>query len=142
MNRDDFAKFVARTIDEVIKLAEKQSVQKLPRQCAFRWLGRSHPLLRDGIVEHIVQRVWLDEDHIYPCVDIGVADLLDDGSLLIVGNIAGYAPKAFGMNWTGRDGPFIHIVGEPFMAKIAGRKCRWSPETDALDFTVPDMKRL
>src|SRR5271167_1595063 len=42
----------------------------------------------------------------YPCVDLGVGDLLEDGSLIIVGNVSGNAPRLFGQNWTGREGPF------------------------------------
>lgn len=107
MKRDEFAAFVESTIEQVTRLAEKKSGKPLNRKDAFRWLGRSHPIITENVVEHIVSRVFVDEEHIYPCVDIGVGDILEDGSLLIIGSVAGYAPRSCGTNWTGRAGPFV-----------------------------------
>jgi hypothetical protein len=64
------------------------------------WVAQT-PRITENIVEQIVKRVFIDEEHIYPCVDLGVGDLLEDGSLLIVGNVSGHAPRPFGQNWTG-----------------------------------------
>jgi hypothetical protein len=141
MNREDFAAFVARTLDDVIQLAEEKCGKELPRKIAFRWLGRSHPIVSGNIVDHIVERVFVDEEHICPCVDMGVADILEDGTLLIVGNVAGYAPRPFGRNWTGRDGPFVRIVGRPFLDKMAGKKYEWSPD-GVFGYIMPDMAKL
>ena len=141
MNREDFAALVARTLDDVIQLAEEKCGKELPRKIAFRWLGRSHPVVSENIVEHIVERVFVDEKHIFPCVDIGVGDILEDGTPLIVGSVAGYAPRPFGQNWTGRDGPFVRIVGRPFLNKMAGKKDRWSPD-EVFAFITPDMAKL
>lgn len=33
-----------------------------------------------------LKQVFVEEEHIYPCVDIGVGDILEDGSLLIIGS--------------------------------------------------------
>jgi len=121
MTREDFVRFVEETIEDVIRLAEQKCGKRLPRAYVFRWLGRAQPLIAENVVEHIVQRVFVDEEHIYPCVDIGVGDLLDDGSLLIVGSVAGYAPRPFGENWMGRKGPFIHIIGAPLLNRMAGQ---------------------
>jgi hypothetical protein len=140
MNRETFAAFVARTLDDVIQLAEEKCGKELSRKIAFRWLGPSHPVVSENIVEHIVERVFMDEEHIYPCVDIGVGDTLDDGTLLIVGTVAGYAPRPFGQNWTGRDGPFVRIVGGPFLNKMAGKKDSWSPDKP-FAFITPDMAK-
>ncbi len=140
MNREDFTAFVARTLDDVIQLAEEKCGKELPRKIAFRWLGRSYPVVSENIVEHIVERVFVDEEHIFPCVDIGVGDILEDGTLLIVGSVAGYAPRPFGQNWTGRDGPFVRIVGGPFLNKMAGKKDSWSP-SDSFHFISPDMAK-
>lgn len=137
MNRADFAAFVTRTLDEVIQLAEEKCGKELSRKIAFLWLGRS--VVSENIVEHIVERVFVDEEHIYPCVDIGVGDVLEDGTLLIVGSVAGYAPRPFGQNWTGRDGPFVRIVGGPLLNKMAGRKDSWSPEKLSFAYITPDM---
>lgn len=141
MKREELAAFVGRTIEDVIHLAEEKSGKTLQRKYSFRWLGRSHPTVSDGIVDHIVERVFVDEDHIYPCVDIGVADTLADGSLLIVGSVAGYAPRRFGPNWTGRMGPFVHVVGQPFLNRIAGKETAWSVE-GSFSYIIPDMKKL
>jgi len=141
MNREDFAALVARMLDDVIQLAEEKCGKELQRKIAFRWLGRSHPVVSENIVEHIVERVSVDEEHIFPSVDIGVGDILEDGTPLIVGSVAGYAPRPFGQNWTGRDGPFVRIVGRPFLNKMAGKKDRWSPD-EVFAFITPDMAKL
>jgi hypothetical protein len=52
----------------------------------------------ENIVEQIVNHAFIDEEHIYPCVDLGGGDLLEDGSLLIVGNVEGCPPRPFGRN--------------------------------------------
>jgi hypothetical protein len=88
-----------------------------------------------------VQRVFVDAEHIYPCVDIGVGDLQNDSSLLIIGSVAGYAPRAFGENWTGRKGPFIHIIGAPFLARMAGKSTSSSSE-GVFGYSIPDMENL
>jgi hypothetical protein len=141
MTREEFTRFVEDTIEEVISLAEQKCGKALPRSYAFRWLGRSQPLITENVVEHIVQRVFVDDEHIYPCVDIGVGDLLDDASLLIVGSVAGYAPRPFGDNWTGRKGPFVHIIGAPLLNRIAGRPAG-SSSGDVFAYSIPDMQNL
>jgi hypothetical protein len=138
MNREDFAAFVARTLDDIVQVAEEKCGKQSSRKIAFVWLGNSHRIVSENIVEHIVERVFVDEEHIYPCVDIGVGDLLDDGTLLIVGSVAGYAPRPFGQNWTGRDGRFVRIVGNPFVNKMAGKKDSWAPDK-AFVFITPDV---
>jgi len=114
--------------------------ETLPRKYSFRWLGRSHPVVEQNVVEHIVERVFVDEEHIYPCVDLGVADLLEDGSLLIVGNVAGYGQQPFGHNWTGREGPFVPVVGMPLLNKMAGKPSNWTPD-GTFAFITPDLKK-
>jgi|SRR5580765_3701044 len=141
MKREEFAAFVESTIEEVISLAEEKCGKTLQRKYAFRWLGRSHPTVSDNVVEHIVERVFVDEEHVYPCVDIGVGDILEDGSLLIIGSVAGYAPRPFGPNWTGRMGPFVHVVGQPFLNRITGKDTKWSAE-GTFSYIIPDMKKM
>jgi hypothetical protein len=140
MNREDFAAFAAKTLDDVIQLAEEKCGNELPHRIAFQWLGLSHPVVSENIVEHIVSRVFVDDEHIFPCVDIGVGDVLEDGTLLIIGSVAGYAPRPFGRNWTGRDGPFVHIVGAPFLNKMAGREDHWSADKP-FGFITPDVAK-
>ena len=98
MDRETFRTFVEKTIEEVVALAEEQAKKKLPRKLAFQWLGKGKPRVKENIVDHIMERVFIDEEHIYPCVDIGVADWLEDGTVLIIGNVAGYSPRQFGKN--------------------------------------------
>jgi hypothetical protein len=112
-SKGEFTAFVRRTLKEVIQLAETHTPTVLPRKMKFRWLGHD-ALIDEGIVEEIVNRVYVDEQNIYPCVDIGVGDLADDGSPIIVANVAGYSPRPFQKNWTGREGPFVFIIGQPF----------------------------
>ena len=134
----EFSAFVARTLEEVIRVAEAHTGTVLPRNMKFRWLGND-ALIDEGIVEAIVNRVYVDTENIYPCVDIGVGDLSDDGSPIIIANVAGYGPKPFQKNWTGRDGPFVFIIGQPYLDKLAGNNC---PSTRGFCFITPDMKNL
>jgi hypothetical protein len=141
MTREEFTRFVEKTVEEVICLAERKCGKELPRSYVFRWLGRSQPLITANVIEYIVQRVFVDEDHIYPCVDIGVGDLLEDGTLLIVGSVAGYSPRQFGENWTGRQDPFIHIIGAPLLNRMAGKPTGSSTD-DIFGYIIPDMQNL
>lgn len=140
MNREEFSTLVTTTLEEVVRFAEEKAAQKLPRKFVFQWLGRANSRITDNIVERVVERVFIDEEHIYPCVDLGVADLLEDGSLLIVGSVSGHAPRPFGRNWTGREGPFVPIVGISFLNKMAGVKDDFSPDRP-FHFITADMSK-
>lgn len=137
MEREPFVAFVSQVIQDVVLLAEQQSGKQLPRRLAFQWLGNGHPRITKDIAEYIVQRIYVDSEHIYPCVDIGVGDLLDDGYLLIVANVAGYAPCTFRRNWTGRLGPFVYIVGAPLLARLEGKTFQWTPEAGSFGYNIP-----
>jgi hypothetical protein len=117
MDREQFKAFVEETIENVIRFAEEHTGKQLPRKYCFQWVFKPKLFCTD-IPEVITQAVYQDENHIRPCVDIGVGDLLEDGTLVIQGIIAGYAPKPFGKNWAGRDGPFVYAVGQNFVNKI------------------------
>lgn len=120
MTREEFKQFVERTLEEVVQLAEKQTGKILSRKIAFHWFAReSDPIITKDIAEYITQRIYIDENHIYPIVDIGVADVLDDGTVLIEAIIAGYSPQHFQKNWTGRDGPFVHMVSQNVIDKLS-----------------------
>jgi hypothetical protein len=92
--RPEFTAFVTQTLEDVIKFAEQYTGKTLSRRISFRWLSQDQ-LMGEGIVETIVRRVYVDEDHIYPCVDIGVGDLSENGAPIIVANVAGYSPRPF-----------------------------------------------
>lgn len=119
MNRYEFKTFVDQTLENVISFAEEKAGQKLSRQFCFYWLGHETETTCQDISESIAQRVYVDERHIYPCVDIGVVDILEDGTLMISASIAGYAPGPFQKNWTGRDGPFVYMIGEKALNKLS-----------------------
>lgn len=128
MNRAEFSTFVSMALEEAILFAEDKAGQKLPRTFSLQWLGRSERAT-ENIVEHIVERVFIDEEHICPDVDLGVCDLLEDGSLLIVGIVAGYPhPRPFGRNSTGSEGPFAPVVGISFLNKLVGVNDTFSPD--------------
>lgn len=141
MTRAEFTTFVEATLEDVIALAEEQSGKRLSREIAFQWLFSKDEPLRERIVAAIVDRVYVDENAIYPCVDIGVGDLLDDGTPLIVASVAGYPPRPFGQNWTGRAGPFVRIIGGPFMAKVSGSRTDGGRNTasGAFGYFIVDM---
>jgi hypothetical protein len=47
----------------------------------------------------------------------------------------------FGKNWTGRDGPFVHIIGAPFLNRAAEHPTQ--PSWDGVvPYSIPDMKNL
>jgi hypothetical protein len=137
VNRDEFTLFVQHTLEEVILLAEQYTGKSLSRKIGFRWITQTEPL-REGIVEAIVNRVYVDKDHIFPCVDIGVGDLLEDGTPVIMASVAGYSPRPFQKNWTGREGPFVFIIGQPFLSKLAGKKV---DPRKLFQFVIPGMKK-
>jgi len=118
MTKEKFLKFVEETLEEVINLAEKESGKSLSRKIAFRWLFQKDEPIKENIARHITEKVYVDENNIYPCVDIGVSDILDDGTLIIFANIAGYSPEPFGKNWRGKESPFIYIIGHQFLNKV------------------------
>jgi hypothetical protein len=138
MTRIEFTRFTAGAVEDVIRLAEERCGKPVSRSVAFQWLGSKEQPIRDAVVETIVDRVFVDEEHIYPCVDMGVMDMLEDGTPLVTAAIAGYAPKSFGKNWTDRDGPFVRVIGDAFLAKVAGKPY---PENALMAFSIPDMAK-
>jgi hypothetical protein len=140
MNREEFTTFVGMALEDAIQFAEEKAEQKLPRSLVFQRFGGSDPRITENIVEQIVQRVFMDEEHASPRVDLGVADLLEDGSLLIVGNVAGHAPHPFGQNRKGHEGPFVSIVGISFLNKLAGVEDSFSPDKP-FQFITGDMAK-
>jgi hypothetical protein len=139
MTREEFTAFTEGAIEDALQLAEERVGKQISRNIAFKWLGSEEDPIRDGIVEAIVGRVYQDDEHIYPCVDIGVMDLLDDGSPVIMAAVAGFAPRPFCKNWTGRDGPYVRILGNAFVLKALGQEYH---EGKFIGFSLPDMARL
>jgi hypothetical protein len=136
MTRDQFKVHVAQSIeDSIINLEGKIGVQ-LPRRLAFCWMHDKLQVYRDKeIVEAITARVFVDAENIYPCVDLGPTKVLEDGSLLLTANRAGYAPRPFQMNWSGREGPFVLIYGGDFV------KTSFHDGTMIMETVVPESLR-
>jgi hypothetical protein len=123
MKKEEFRAFIEKSIEDVIRHAEYMTGMKLPRTIAFQWLGRDSPIVRKDIVEEILGRVFVTEEEIYPCVDLGPSEVLD-GTLLLQANIAGYSPRPFQKNWTGSDGPFVPSVFGPLASKVLPQRRR------------------
>jgi hypothetical protein len=136
--KGEFTVFVKQTVEDVIQFAERYTGKTLSRSIGFRWITQAEPI-REGIAEAIVNGVYVDEDHIFPCVDIGVGDLSEDGTPLIVASVAGYSACPFQKNWTGREGPFVFIIGQPFLSRLAGKEV---DSNESFQFLIPDMKNL
>ena len=113
MTRDEFTSFTEQTVENVIRAAEQKCGRPLSRDVRLQWLA--HDPVDGNVVEQLVSRVFVDPDHIYPCVDFGVGAVDRSGRTLLVANIAGYPPRPFGPNWTGRDGPYVYIAGAPLL---------------------------
>jgi hypothetical protein len=128
MERQAFVEFVERALEETIQTAERAARNSLPRRVTFQWLGDAHPRITENIAEYIAQRVYVDPERIRPSVDLAVHDVLEDGSVLIVGIVFGHPPTVFGRNRTGRDGPFIYAIGGPFLRSLGGKNFKWADE--------------
>ncbi|HSB09275.1 MAG TPA: hypothetical protein VLM38_07160 [Blastocatellia bacterium] len=117
MTKEDFTQFTAATVEEVIQLADRETGVTLSREICLKWLGRDTEPICSDVVAKIVERVYVGPDEIYPCVDIGVGDILADGRTLIIASIAGYSPRSFVANWTGRQGPYVLTYPDALRAK-------------------------
>jgi hypothetical protein len=117
MTKEEFTQLTTEILEEVIQLAERETGVKLSREVCLKWLGQETVPICSDVVATIVERVFVGPDQIYPCVDIGVGDILDDGRTLIVASIAGYSPRPFGPNWTGRQGPYVLAYGAALREK-------------------------
>lgn len=116
MTREDFKAHVEETIEGFIPETERRIGQRLERFYCFNWIGaKTAPVPQAQVAEFITQQAYMDAEHIYPCFDLGVGDMLADGRLLLVGYRAAYPPGPWSKNWTGRDGPFVFIIGQKFI---------------------------
>lgn len=122
MKREDFKEFVEQTLENVIQFAEEKTDRKLSRRIAFSWFfAKEEDRVTENISEYITERIYVDENQIYPCVDIGVNDILNDGTVLIWANVAGFNPRPFQKNWTDRDGPFVYIIFDNVVNKLSNK---------------------
>jgi len=114
MTRDEFKSVASQAVETVTSVAEQRLSRQLPRQYVLDWLGG--PLIQHGedIAELLTEKVFVSEDKIFPCVDLFLDDLREDGRLWIVCYRAAYEPCKFGEHWqyktgghdAGQVGPF------------------------------------
>ena len=71
MERESFAAFVARTLEDVIVLAEETTHKDFHADSPFNGWERRTLGSQKTLSSTIVQRVYRDSEKIYPCVDIG-----------------------------------------------------------------------
>ncbi|MCC6795960.1 MAG: hypothetical protein IT366_12655 [Candidatus Hydrogenedentes bacterium] len=109
MTRTEFQSFVEQSIREVLELAEKVLQRELTLAPYLRW-NYSSELIKENLAEAITARVYIDSEHIYPCVDLGVGEVDYDGRPILYAIISSHAPEPFGKNRDGRPGPFIYIL--------------------------------
>jgi hypothetical protein len=114
MTEAEFIAFTSDAIEAAIQLAEKETGLRLSRDICFRWFHQKTAPVCSGIAEHIAERVWVSPEQIFPCVDLGVENVLDDGRTLMCANVAGYEPRPFGVNWKGQPGPYVLVLGGGF----------------------------
>jgi len=111
MSFEDFYHFVNKTIDELIETAEIYRNTKFDfHEIEFQWVSLPPVLGREAVIFEIMDKIYVDEEHIYPCVDL-IFRGIKNGVLKIQGTRANYPPRAFGIGWSGRLGPFIYSAG-------------------------------
>src|SRR5687768_10375868 len=94
MTREAFKQHVDETIESIIREAESRSGRTFPRRYCFGFLNPSRVHTeQEQVSEFLATEIFVDEEHIYPCFDLILGDILDDGRLLFVGYRAGYAPR-------------------------------------------------
>jgi hypothetical protein len=119
MRLAEFKTHIANRVEASIQNAETHLGCKFPRKLAFRWISPAGPVVTASIEDEIARCAYIAEDRIYPCIDIGPLDIDEDGHLVIGAIRSGHAPRPFGKNWKGDDGPFILIFFESVRGKCA-----------------------
>ena len=66
----------------------------------------------EKLIEKLVEITFVSEEAIYPFVDLMAEKWVDARTLLLEVQRSGYAPCAFGKNWTGADGPYLLCYNE------------------------------
>jgi hypothetical protein len=106
VKRECFVEFTEQALRASLFHAKVQCDIEMPDRYAFKWLA-SEEIVRENVAEFVVQKVFLSENQIYPCLDLGVGGFLPDGTALIIGHVAGYAPQPFSVNGSGSVGPYV-----------------------------------
>jgi hypothetical protein len=111
MNESECRRHVIAAIEDAIAFGEQKCGHSLPRKFVFKMLSKissdESPMSEHETLDYLVSQLWINENEIYPCYDLGIAAVLPDETLVLSGNRAGYPPKPWQKNYTGRDGPFV-----------------------------------
>ncbi len=121
MTCDDSERHLDDTIEELIIAAEQNFGRSLPRRFCFGFISPSRvEVTQAEVVEHITKEVFIDEDHIRPCFDLILGDILEDGTLLLCGYCANYPAMPWQEKWRGseRAGPFNLMYAQQFLDKF------------------------
>jgi hypothetical protein len=110
VTRDEFKNVVEEALEKLTTTAEQRLNKKLSRNYCLSGLSGKE-VVPDDTVEFLTNWVFVDESHIYPCVDLFLDELLPDGRLRIRAYRAGFKPcaydsKSFGGHDVGHVGPF------------------------------------
>jgi hypothetical protein len=119
MKKEDFKQFVEISIDELLQHAQKHLRKKLPEQITFQW-HIDHPQTFFGkkdIIDEITQNVYIDEDRIFPCVELIIQEI-SPTQVFLVGRIAGYCPRPFQNSMNGKPGPFVYCINKNLLPTI------------------------
>lgn len=125
MDKENFKKFTDEALKNILIAGEIYSGKPLPQKIVFQWgwLDKKERF-RENISQIIVDnpRVYIDEDHINPCLDLIVLDILPSNETLIGCYVSGFELRSFPeRNWTGIPGPYIYVVS----SKIYNKKISW-----------------
>lgn len=119
MTQNEFKKHIEKTLLELKLYAELHSGEELPNDFEFEWqfIEKLNAVGKDNVIELITEKVYLEENRIYPCVELIVENVTSENRILISGRIAGYEPREFGKGWSNRPGPFIYGIGNELISK-------------------------
>jgi len=112
MTLEEFKRHTADRVEASIRNTEQALGHELPRILGFRWISPSGPVVTVSIEDEIARLAYVDENHIFPCIDIGPSEIDTEGRLIIGALRAGCAARPFGKNWKSEDGPFILIYSQ------------------------------
>lgn len=116
MTKKEFTDFVDKTLDEVKKYAEIHADKSLPLEFKFKWLRDDCETVmgRQNVIDEIIRLVYIQEDKIYPCVDLNIG--LEEGYISLTSWIANYEPRPFQRGWSNRPGPFIYCIDQSLIS--------------------------
>ncbi|MBZ0203427.1 MAG: hypothetical protein K8I03_10475 [Ignavibacteria bacterium] len=114
MDKESFKKFTEDALKNILLFGEAFHRKPLPQKIVFQWgYGDKKERFRENLSQIIVDnpRVYIDEDHINPFLDLVVLDILPSNETLIGCYVSGHELRSFPeRNWNGPPGPYIYLV--------------------------------